>query len=125
MGALARLPLGPALIDFLGHLRADPRLARARLGVNFPAPVGIGPGLDARAAALPALARFGVGFLEVGPVTPRPVDVSPGVARRAADQALWYPDPPPALGADALARRLAAAALPVPLVVRLGHTPGT
>src|SRR4051794_4792057 len=69
VGGLARLPLGPALIDLLGHMRPDPRLAREVLGVRFPAPVGIGHGLDGRAAALPALARFGVGFLEVGPVT--------------------------------------------------------
>src|SRR5436853_18166 len=69
MAALARLPLGPRLIDFLGHMRADPRLARPLLGTTFPAPVGIGPWLDARAVALRALARFGVGFLEVGPVS--------------------------------------------------------
>src|SRR5882724_2826980 len=69
MGVLCRLPLGPAVIDFLGHMGADPRLERTHLGIRFPTPIGIGPGLDARAVALPALARFGVGFLEVGPVT--------------------------------------------------------
>src|SRR5260370_11604347 len=69
MARLCRLPLGPALIDFLGHMRADPRLARTVLGVTFPAPVGIGPGLDSKAVALPALARFGIGFVEVGPLT--------------------------------------------------------
>jgi hypothetical protein len=51
MGLLCRVPLGPALIDFLGHMRADRRLARVRLGVVFPTPLGIGPGLDARAVA--------------------------------------------------------------------------
>ena len=29
MGRLSRLPLGPAAIDFLGHMRADPRLSRS------------------------------------------------------------------------------------------------
>ncbi len=70
LGRLARLPFGPAAIDFLGHMRADPRLRQSFLGIDFPTSVGLGPGLDAKAAALPALARFGFGFLEVGPVTP-------------------------------------------------------
>ncbi|HXG68465.1 MAG TPA: dihydroorotate dehydrogenase, partial [Blastocatellia bacterium] len=69
MGRLARLPFGPAAIDFLGHMRADARLRRCFLGITFPTAVGCGPGLDAEAVALPALARFGCGFLEVGPVT--------------------------------------------------------
>src|SRR5438132_9067474 len=69
MGRLARLPFGPAVIDFLGHMRADPRLRRSLGGVQFPTAVGLGPGLDAAAVALPALARFGFGFLELGPVT--------------------------------------------------------
>src|SRR3954449_11346770 len=67
MGRLARLPGGPSLIDFLGHMRADPRLRRSFLGVELPTSVGLGPRLDADARALPALARFGVGFLDVGP----------------------------------------------------------
>src|SRR4051794_13077367 len=69
IGFLCRLPLGGRVIDLLGHMRADPRLARERLRVRFPSPVGIGPALDGRAVALPALARFGTGFLEIGPVT--------------------------------------------------------
>src|SRR5260221_8914008 len=73
MGRLARLPFGPALIDFLGHMRADERLACTHVGVTFPTPVGLGPVLDGGAVALGALARFGVGFLEVGPVTLAPV----------------------------------------------------
>jgi hypothetical protein len=72
MGRLARLPFGPALIDFLGHMAADDRLRQEHLGVIFPSPVGLGPYLDGEAIALPALARFGFGFLEVGPITLQP-----------------------------------------------------
>ena len=35
MGALCRLPLGQKVIDFLGHMRADRRLERSALGLNF------------------------------------------------------------------------------------------
>jgi hypothetical protein len=72
MGRLARLPLGSAIIDFLGHMGADSRLRCEHLGIVFPSPIGLGPALDADAVALPALARFGFGFLDVGPVTLEP-----------------------------------------------------
>src|SRR5207248_8665625 len=73
MGALARLPGGSLVIDFLGHMRPDERLARPLLGVKFPSPVGLGGDLDVNCAAPRALARFGVGFVEVGPVMANPV----------------------------------------------------
>src|SRR5262245_27931351 len=48
LGTLARLPVGPHLIDFLGHMRPDPCLGRTVLGVRFPSPVGLGVGIDGR-----------------------------------------------------------------------------
>ena len=36
MGRLSRLPFGPLLIDFLGHMRADPRLRHSLLDTTFP-----------------------------------------------------------------------------------------
>ena len=51
MGGLARLPFGPAVIDFLGHMRADARLRQSFLGIDFPTAVGLGPWLDTRAIA--------------------------------------------------------------------------
>jgi dihydroorotate dehydrogenase len=126
MGTLARLPLGPALIDFLGHMRPDARLARSFLGITFPSPVGLGPGIDVQATALPALARFGFGFLEVGPVTVEPHPGTQGIERRCPEQAIFCPDPLTNPGLEAVARRLAGSTpLPVPLIVRLGIVPGT
>src|SRR5688572_24262749 len=69
MGGLSRLPFGPYLIDFLGHMRAHPWLTQTCSELGFPTAVGIGPWLDTHAVATKALARFGVGFIEVGPVT--------------------------------------------------------
>ena len=63
MGTLARLPGGPAVIDLLGHMRPDPRLAQNFLGITFPTPVGLGPALDVDGVALQAFARFGLGQL--------------------------------------------------------------
>lgn len=124
MGRLARLPLGPAAIDFLGHMRADPRLRRSFLDIDFPTAVGLGPALDGRAVALPALARFGFGFLDVGPVTVEATRSGRPIARSAGQEALWSPDPPDSLSLAAVAPRLAEAARTgLPLIVRLAAQP--
>jgi dihydroorotate dehydrogenase len=125
MGQLARLPLGAAVIDFLGHMRADPRLRRSFRGIDFPTAVGLGPGLDAEAVALPALARFGFGFLEVGPVTVHGLAAGRPFARRPDQEAIWLPDPPQNLDLGAVRPRLIEAArLGLPVLLRLGYTPG-
>lgn len=125
MGRLARLPFGPAVIDFLGHMGADPRLRQSHLGIDFPSALGLGPGLDGRAVALPALARFGFGFLEVGPVTVAGSAAAKPLERRADQQAIWSPDPPQSLSLEAAAPRLAEASrLGFPLVARLGYAAG-
>lgn len=122
MGGLARLPLGPAIIDFLGHLRADTRLRQSFLHINFPTSVGLGPWLDTRAAALPALARFGLGFLEVGPITVEGNTASRPVERFDEGQALWFSVPPDALALKEAAPRLSVASRQgLPLIARLGY----
>ena len=70
LGALNRRPGGGAIIDFLGHLRPDTRLRRPFVtGVSLPASLGLSPALDLGAVATGALARFGFGFVELGPLT--------------------------------------------------------
>lgn len=117
LAVLCRLPLGAEVIDLLGHMRADDRLARTVAGVTFPSPVGIGCGLDARAVALPALARFGVGFLEVGPVTLTGSASAP-LERDAARQAVLHGGPPASLPLEDAVEKLEEARGAVPLVVR-------
>lgn len=68
MGRLARLPLGRTVIRFMGHMAPDRRLAIAKAGLIFPGPSGLGADFDPQLQATPALADFGFGFLEVGPV---------------------------------------------------------
>ncbi len=107
IGALGRSRLGSAVIDFLGHMRADSRLETRRPGPGFPTAVGLGAGLDPDAVATPGLARFGFGFLELGPVTVEPI-TAPGTTTRDLErEAITRPDPAPNPGLDALVRRLA------------------
>jgi dihydroorotate dehydrogenase len=122
MGTLARLPLGPAIIDLLGHMHPDKRLQETHLGIAFPTVVGLGARLDGAALALPALARFGFGFLEVGPVSVVARPEAPP-QRRLEEQAIWYPEPPWGLHLGALLPRLAPMAhLGVPVLARLAET---
>ncbi|HEY1188090.1 MAG TPA: hypothetical protein VGE74_10560, partial [Gemmata sp.] len=76
-------------------------LAVSLLGHHFPAPVGLGPGLDPEGTALPAFARFGVGFLSVGPIGLNPPAARPGVERDDAREAIGFPDAAPPLGLGA------------------------
>jgi dihydroorotate dehydrogenase len=68
MGLLARLPLGRRMIQMMGHMKPDPRLAIERNGLSFPAAVGLGCAVDPYMSATSALAEFGFGFLEIGPI---------------------------------------------------------
>jgi dihydroorotate dehydrogenase len=125
MGTLAALPGGPALIETLGQMRPPTCLEQSLWGVSFPSPVGLGAGLDVHAVALPALARFGFGFLEIGPVTVEPVRATEPIERLVGQGAIRYPDLPVNDGLAALVDRLARVTpLPVPLGVRLGYRPG-
>ncbi len=124
IGALGRSRVGSAVIDFLGHMRADPRLEIRVLGRDFPTAVGLGAGLDPDAVATSGLARFGFGFLELGPVTVEPITAPGTTTRDLEHEAITRPDPAPNPGLDALVRRLARDRRPrLPLLVRLAVTP--
>jgi len=124
IGALGNSRLGSAVIDFLGHMRADPRLETSILGRIFPTAVGLGAGLDPDAVATSGLARFGLGFLELGPVTVEPITVPGTTTRDLEHEAIMRLDPAPNLGLAALVRRLAQAGRPrLPLLARLAATP--
>jgi dihydroorotate dehydrogenase len=120
IGGLARLPLGPFLIDFLGHMRADPRLRRTLLDTDFPTAVGLGPWLDTKLVATEALSRFGVGFIEIGPVTRHESVAARPVRRLKEQEALWIDNEPDSVSLAECNRRLSGASrLKVPVIVRL------
>jgi dihydroorotate dehydrogenase len=108
------------VIDFLGHMRADERLRQSFLGINFPTAVGLGPWLDARGAAWPALSRFGFGFLEVGPVTVTGNLNGRPVERLDERQAFWLSTHPDTIALTEISPRLKeVSGLCLPVMVRL------
>lgn len=123
MGALSRLPGGPQLIEFLGHMHPPESLAVTIGETAFPAPIGLDAGLDPGALGVQPLSQFGFGYVEVGPVTAEPVHGAPP-RRLPAPEAIWYPDVPANPGLAYLQAQLQKARSRVPLGVRLSHTPG-
>ena len=123
IGRLARVPFGSFLIDFLGHMRADPRLRQSLLDTNFPTAVGLGPLLDTKMVALEGLSRFGIGFIEVGPVSLEGSVATRPVRRLREQEALWIDREPGSVSLAECNRRLSnAAAIKISLIVRLNSS---
>lgn len=118
IGTLARTPLGPQTIDFLGHMRAPPELSREVLGRRFDSPIGIAAELDPSGYALAGLARFGVGFVEIGPLTLAPPATSK-VQRDDQQQTIVVDRSYTHVHVDLALPRLAAIKNRVPAIVRL------
>jgi dihydroorotate dehydrogenase len=118
IGWLAAQSWGPWIFEFVGHMQPPAALQQTIGSLTFPTPVGIGPGIDPHVVASAALARFGVGFVEVGPVTHAPVRANMPMVRDQDRQAISFPDLPVNDGVDQLMRRLEAM---TPLNVPLGQ----
>ncbi|MES2790339.1 MAG: dihydroorotate dehydrogenase [Planctomycetota bacterium] len=105
MGTLARLPWGPAVIDFMGHMRPDRRLAHAVGDTTFPTRVGLGACVDPQLQASRAFAQFGIAFWEIGPVTLQGIPGGP-IYRDAAKETLQFTAPMENPGLTAVIERL-------------------
>jgi dihydroorotate dehydrogenase len=83
-----------------------------RMGIEFPARLGLAAGFDKNARGIDALAALGFGFVEVGTVTalPQPGNPRPRLARLPADRAIVNRMGFNNDGAEVVARRLAARA---------------
>ena len=90
MGRLANLPLGKTVIRLMGHMSPDRRLTVEHDGFRFPSPVGVGCRLDSRMEATAALAQFGFGFLEVGPVRRERDDRADVITFDVAQESMVY-----------------------------------
>lgn len=123
LGALGRQPWGRRLLDQVGRLRPPPSLARQHLGLTFRAPVGLGAGLDLAGRALAGLETFGLGFIEVGPVT-WTAQRGGTAERRVAAETLVSPQRLESAGVATVRANLAQArTVGVPRLVRLAHAP--
>jgi dihydroorotate dehydrogenase len=110
MALLSRLPGGGALLSRI-YGRPDPVLRVQAFGRELSSPIGLAAGLDKDAEAFEAFAALGFGFVEVGTITgqPQPGNPRPRLFRLKQDRALINRMGFNNGGADAAARRIAAA----------------
>ena len=76
--------------------------------LSFVNPLGLAGGVDKNGSNLASWKKLGVGFLEVGTVTPKPQKANPGqiLLRDKKHKALWNKMGFPNIGADQLAGKL-------------------
>ncbi|NEW07973.1 hypothetical protein GK047_18395 [Paenibacillus sp. SYP-B3998] len=128
MGGLSRIPGGTFVIKTMGHMELSPLLQSELAGVRVQCPVGLSGGLDPHGTANKALAQFGFGFIELGPVTVSQVgrEVEAEMLREVEQEAIVYPDGYANDGVDDIVRRLArGTGHPLPHFVRLRPLPGS
>ncbi len=128
VGGLGRFSAGWQLLDRVGRLRPHSSLEQSLLGLTFRAPVGLAAGLDVDGRAVAGLSTFGLGFVEVGPLTLTPLHPSPTptlTGRLVAREVLVSPDLPVNAGAAAARAALTGARTSgIPVLARLAHAPG-
>lgn len=125
IGRLGRIPGGPAVIAALGHMQPPTSLRRPVAGLDCPTPIGLGGGLDVSGVAAGALARFELGFIELGPVSREPIATTIPIERRADEWAIVYPALPTNPGLATLLDYLRGSSrLDLSVGVRLAHRPG-
>lgn len=126
IGGLSRIPGGTFVIRTMGHMEMSPLLASELAGVPIACPVGLSGGLDPHGTAHKALAQFGLGFIELGPVTVRAVQSHASISRMTEEEAIVYPDGYENDGPDAIAARLRkGTGHRLPHFVRLRPMPGS
>ena len=116
--AAMRTPVLQRALRLTTAVPRDARLRQEAFGLRFENPVGLAAGLDKQGSAVPAWAAIGLGFVEVGTVTPRPQpgNPRPRLFRLRDDRAIINRFGFNSLGASGVAANLAAvtpAAIPV------------
>lgn len=125
MGGLSRIPGGSFIIRTLGHMELHPMLRSDRWGIRLSCPVGLSGGLDPCGTARQALSQFGFGYIEIGPVSVRPIADPRPILRDVAQEAIHYPDAYVNIGLDETVRRLSKErGRRLPYLIRIAHHAG-
>ncbi|TYP69380.1 hypothetical protein [Paenibacillus methanolicus] len=123
MGTVSRMPGGTLLIKALGHMEPAPLLATTFAGIRLATPVGLSGAVDPEHLATRALAQLGFGFVEAGPITPRPIRHAAPIRLDVEEEAIVYPSAYENEGAEAALRRMRAPDHALPQFARLAPSP--
>lgn len=123
MGMLSSLPTGKFVIRTLGHMEPSLMLERDLVGINVSTPVGLSGGVDREVIAHKALAQFGFGYIEHGPVTVQPIRSDEPIANDIMDETIRYPSYYENEGLDFVAARMTKPGHPLPQFARITPMP--
>ncbi|UUZ79687.1 hypothetical protein LJK88_31995 [Paenibacillus sp. P26] len=125
IGTLSRLPGGSFVIKTLGHMEPSPLLQSTAAGIALSTPAGLAGTVDPMGTAHKAMAQFGFGFMEIGPVTVQPVTASEPIRMDIGRERIVYPSYYENEGVHAAAARIAEPGHALPQFVRLTPLPGS
>jgi hypothetical protein len=106
LGTMGGLPLGPKVIDLMGHMAPSQDLETGFLGLSLSSPVVLAPSVDPTGRASRAFGRFGFGGLVIGPLAlqkPEPPtfeQTSTGTLTSTGGPVLGWSDLPPRTSDD-------------------------
>ncbi len=128
MAACGKVPGLGALMNGMYGVPDIPELRTKVLGISFPHPVGLAAGLDKNGVAADGFSSIGLGFAEVGTVTPKGQagNPQPRLFRLPPDEALINRMGFNNHGADAMAASLARRKINrIPIAVNIGKNKDT
>ncbi|XID91231.1 hypothetical protein ACF3MZ_22335 [Paenibacillaceae bacterium WGS1546] len=124
MGRISRIPGGTFLIKTLGHMEPSPLLERRVANVPVPTPLGLSGDADPDGVAHRALAQFGFGFMEIGPITVRPIECRSPIVNETKTETIVYPCEYENPGLVRTLPRLESPGHSLPLFARIAPEPG-
>lgn len=123
IGAVSRLPTGSFVIKTLGHMEPSPLLERNMAGIPVNTPIGLSGGVDAQGTAHKALAQFGFGFIEHGPITVNPIGNQAPIHNDYVQQNISYPSYYENDGIETISERIAKPKHALPQMARITPLP--
>lgn len=99
-GFVAKLPLGPRLLAFMGDMHPHRAHALQVFNLEFAGRVGLGAGLAFDRGTILAFSEFGLGHIEVGPITVSQVVAKEPIIRDDKNQTIVYERVPENPGAQ-------------------------
>lgn len=125
IGTLSKLPSGPFVIRTLGHMEPSPLLERKLAGLSLSTPIGLSGSLDPQGTAHKALAQFGLGFIEHGPITVRPLRNQARIENDQGNETIRYPSYYENEGVECIASRMSRPGHRLPQTARITPLPSS
>lgn len=123
IGTLSRIQGGSFVIRTLGHMEPSPLLERDIAGIFMDTPIGLSGSVDPKGIAQRAFAQFGIGFIEHGPITVKPIRSEEPIINDPLIETIRYPSCYENEGVERFAERMAKPGHRLPQLARIAPMP--